>query len=194
MGVYVNEYFNSVCYVISSRACDLERLVPLLPSLFLVISITESSSSSSSSFLQWWCTTIFIGGWQQTTTRAIRRHHCRWFYRLIIIALSRSALSFLRSSTFLLQLLPASSRRFNRSRCSDRTSNTLTTTSSSLHIHDFSQLLDFSFSTKKTSSSLFNDAVLSLSLRLPVCLTFKRNDSMIHFWTISRYLYPYLNW
>jgi hypothetical protein len=127
-----------LCYVVSWIACDLERVVSFSCASHqhnrIFFSVSISISSSCSIFLLW-CTTTIIGEWQQTTTRAIRRHHRRWFRRLIIIALSRSGLPFLRSSTLL--LLP-SSRRFNCSRCSDRTSNTLAITSPSFHIHDSS--------------------------------------------------------
>ena len=83
-----------------------------------------------------WCTTT-IGGWQQTTTiaktvRAIRCRHRRWFRRLIIIALSRSGLSRLRSSTLLLLLLP-SSCRFHRSRCSSRITTAALTSPTDIH-------------------------------------------------------------
>jgi len=138
-------------YVNSCIPCDLERLLSLPLSLSPSLSshqynrIFFSSVSISYSFLLW-CTTTIIGEWQQTTTtRAIRRRHRRWFRRLIIIALSRPGLSFLRSSTFL--LLP-SSHRFNRSQCSERTSNTTATTSPSFDIHNSYQFLHFSFKTK----------------------------------------------
>lgn len=120
---------------------------PLPLSLSLALSLlshwhteTFSSSYSSSSlslflFFFLWCTTT-IGGWQQTTTiaitvRAIRCRHRRRFRRLIIIALSRSGLSLLRSSTLLLLLL--SSCRFHRSRCSSRITTTALTSPTDIH-------------------------------------------------------------
>lgn len=101
-------------------------------------------------------TTPSIEGWQQTTTigvtaRAIRRHHCRWFRRLIIIALSCSGSTLLRSSTLLL----SPTRRFHCSRHCSRTTITTTTTNSTVatspsDIHDsYLPLLPFYW--KKTN-------------------------------------------
>lgn len=105
---------------------DIPRLFLLLIPLLLFLYF---------SFFLLWCTTT-IGGWQQTTTiaitvRAIRCRHRRRFRRLIIIALSRSGLSLLRSSTLLLLLL--SSCRFHRSRCSSRITTTALTSPTDIH-------------------------------------------------------------
>lgn len=140
----------------------------MLPLAFLVIwrdcslfspSVSLSSHrhtriffSVSISFFLLWCTTTIIGGWQQiTTARAIRRH-CRYFCRIIIIVLSRSGLSFLRSSTLL--VLP-STRRLHRSRCFDQTSITTDATVPSFDIYDFFRFLYF-FLKRKPRASIFS--------------------------------------
>ncbi len=129
---------------------DLKRLPSISPSLTSLIDIPKLFSLSL--FLLW-CTTT-VGGWQQTTTiaitaRAIRCRHRRWFRRLIIIALSHSGLSPLRSSTLLL----SPSRRFHRSRCSTRTTTPVT---SPTDIHDsYLPLLYFSFKKKRAPTSFF---------------------------------------
>ncbi len=145
------------------------------PSLLLsLLSLTYRDFSLSLFLL--WCTTT-IGGWQQITTiaitaRAIRCRYRRWFRRLIIIALSRSGLPLLRSSTLLL----SSSRRFHRSRCSSRI--TTTTATSPTVIHDSYLPLLYFFFKKKTRTNILFLSQRGIFIQLPMNVN----------WTMSFFL------